>query len=87
MKTYMVGATEQIYEICYVKANSAEEAKKMAQDDWRMEWETIDGDFFEIVGVEELSEEEASSLGESVRTIDDYNKAVAAEEELEQNRS
>jgi len=54
MKTYMVGATEQIYEICYVKANSAEEA---------------------------------SSLGESVRTIDDYNKAVAAEEELEQNRS
>lgn len=65
MKTYMVGATEQIYEICYVKANSAEEAKKMAQDDWRMEWETIDGDFFEIVGVEELSD-------------DDYNKAIFA---------
>ena len=58
MTIYDVYATEQIYEVAHIEAGSKEEAEKIASEDWNVEWDVYDGDFFEIERIEESVEDE-----------------------------
>ncbi len=72
MKIYEVSASELIWEVGYVKANSPEEAKKIAEEDWRVEWHSFDGENFKIDEIREVPEEEAKLIEEDgyVATLD-----------------
>lgn len=58
MPVYRVCATERVFEETFIRAKSIKEAIKIAQEDWRVGWETVDGEEFEIDGVEEIPVEE-----------------------------
>ena len=78
MPVYMIKATERIYEVAYVRADSEEEAEKIATEDWLIEWETVDGEFFEIEDVEEVPEGEVAGIRTKISTLEEYNGGVAS---------
>lgn len=58
MPVYRVWATERIFEETYIRADNEEQAKEIATQDWRVEWETFDGEAFEITDVDIIPESE-----------------------------
>lgn len=69
MPVYMVRANERIFEIAYVRADSQEEAEEIAKKDWLLEWETIDGEDFQIEDIEEVPEDEVSGITNSLTNL------------------
>ena len=58
MPVYRIWATERIFEETFIRADSKEQAREIATQDWTVEWETFDGEAFEITDVDEIPVEE-----------------------------
>jgi hypothetical protein len=64
MAIYKVDVVERIYEVAYIEADSVEEAKAIASEDWNVNWDIVDAENFYILEILPVPEKYVDTIEE-----------------------
>lgn len=70
MPIFEVRARELVWEKCYIEAPTMDIAEKLARQDELHDWETYDGESFELMGIDKVPEWKIPSICTDITHID-----------------